>query len=244
MIEGHLYFFPLSVCVLIPCAYLISFAFAIYLGHSKFEFPYVSQLSSQSPESCIYSQLINVASFLLIITIYIRYRQIAELIRNNPTCGRKYSQFNVTFLVCGLIAAFSLSMTCNFPVQRQRSFNSSRGNVRNISSKRWSSVLRNAFITLDSAIIVRKSNSTDRPQPNNNRLYFDTHHIHHRSNDRCFQISSGKQPLVAHSPKLELSLNYDCLNVDFNHLSSLVSLHINNRFSSDQNDFAEDFPRE
>ncbi|CAF1320835.1 unnamed protein product [Adineta ricciae] len=91
MIERCLYVFPLSVCILVPLAYFLSFLVAVQLGHSKFEFPFLSRSSTDSPESCIYSQIINFASFVLIITIYIRYRQIAELIRNNPTCGMSMS---------------------------------------------------------------------------------------------------------------------------------------------------------
>ncbi|CAF4015640.1 unnamed protein product [Rotaria sp. Silwood2] len=115
MIEGHLYIFPLLVCILVPIAYLISFIVAIHLGHLKFEYSFFSQSLTNSPESCIYSQIINFTSFILIITIYIRYRQIAELIRNHPTCGKKCSQLNLTFLTCGMITAFSMSIIANFP---------------------------------------------------------------------------------------------------------------------------------
>jgi len=115
MIERCLYIFPLSVCLLIPLAYFLSFFLAVEIGHSKFEFPFISRSSTDSPESCIYSQIINIASFVLTITIYIRYRQIAELIRNNPTCGIKYSRSNLAFLICGITAAFSMSIISNFP---------------------------------------------------------------------------------------------------------------------------------
>ncbi|CAF1208154.1 unnamed protein product [Rotaria sordida] len=115
MIEGYLYIFPLLVFILIPFAYAISFIVAIHLGHSKFEYPFLSRSLSDSPESCIYSQIINFTSFILIITIYIRYRQIAELIRNHPTCGKKYSQLNLIFLIFGMITAFSMSIISNFP---------------------------------------------------------------------------------------------------------------------------------
>ncbi len=40
----------------------------------------------------------------------------AELIRNNPTCGIKYSQSNLAFLICGITTAFTLSIISNFPV--------------------------------------------------------------------------------------------------------------------------------
>jgi len=115
MIERCLYVFPLSVCMLVPLAYFLSFFVAVQLGHSKIEFPFISRSSTDSPESCIYSQIINFASFVLVITVYIRYRQIAELIRNNPTCGIKYSQSNFAFLICGIISAFSMSIISNFP---------------------------------------------------------------------------------------------------------------------------------
>ncbi|CAF3899629.1 unnamed protein product [Rotaria sp. Silwood2] len=102
MIEGHLYIFPLLVCILVPIAYLISFIVAIHLGHSKFEYSFFSY-----KHFCF--------CLPVIITIYIRYRQIAELIRNHPTCGKKCSQLNLTFLTCGMITAFSMSIIANFP---------------------------------------------------------------------------------------------------------------------------------
>jgi len=115
MIEGHLYLFPLSVCILIPFAYFLSFLVAVHLNHTQWEFPFISRSSTDAPESCLYAQLINFASFILIITVYIRHRQIAELIRNNPTCGIKYSQLNFSFLFSGIFAAFGMSIIANFP---------------------------------------------------------------------------------------------------------------------------------
>jgi len=55
-----------------------------------------------------------------VITYPIKFHSLdfhrAELIRNNPTCGIKYSQLNSTFLICGIIAAFGMSIISNFPV--------------------------------------------------------------------------------------------------------------------------------
>lgn len=46
----------------------------------------------------------------------------AELIRNNPTCGMKYSRSNLMFLLCGITAAFSMSIISNFPVSDALNF--------------------------------------------------------------------------------------------------------------------------
>lgn len=43
----------------------------------------------------------------------------AELIRNNPTCGKKYSRANFAFLICGILSAFTLSIISNFPVKKK-----------------------------------------------------------------------------------------------------------------------------
>ncbi|CAF1630517.1 unnamed protein product, partial [Didymodactylos carnosus] len=50
-----------------------------------------------------------------VITIYIRYRQILQLIRNNPTCGNKFWYSNQAFLIFGIFTAFGLSVISNFP---------------------------------------------------------------------------------------------------------------------------------
>ncbi|CAF0800829.1 unnamed protein product [Didymodactylos carnosus] len=99
----------------IPLAYFLSYLVAVQLGHTKVEFPFISQSSTDSPESCIFSQIINFTSFVLVVTIYIRHRQISQLIRNNPTCGNKYTYTNQAFLIFGILTAFGLSVVSNFP---------------------------------------------------------------------------------------------------------------------------------
>jgi len=231
MIEGHLYIFPLSVCILVPFAYFISFIIAVYLGHSKFEFPFISRSSTDSPESCIYSQIINFASFVLVITVYIRYRQIAELIRNNPTCGIKYSQLNLTFLLCGTIAAFGMSIISNFP-------------HANVFSVRIFTIYITFIASVGAVYCEMLLSIWIRPLLYSSRILplirtiitiictlalvafiiFQTITI--------VKYDNEKKTLDTNKSWLEISFKYNFLNMDFNKFSSYLYFNINNRFSS------------
>lgn len=88
---------------------------SIILGHCEVAFPYISDTGTHTPESCLFSQLLNIASFLVAITIKVRYKQLEQQCRDNLTPDANgILTLNKASLWLGLLAAFGLSIVANF----------------------------------------------------------------------------------------------------------------------------------
>lgn len=89
---------------------------AIVLGHVEVEFPYISDTGTHTPESCIFSQMLNIVSFLVAITIYVRYKHIEQYYRDSNLTIESESilKLNRRGLFAGLASSFGLSIVANF----------------------------------------------------------------------------------------------------------------------------------
>ena len=67
-----LYFYPLSAGLVLPVTFVVTYMISVSLGHTELDWPYISDTATRPPESCIFSQLVNVGSLLLAISFYIR----------------------------------------------------------------------------------------------------------------------------------------------------------------------------
>ncbi|EZA56521.1 DNA damage-regulated autophagy modulator protein [Ooceraea biroi] len=83
------------------------------LGHVEAGFPYISDAATYAPESCIFSQVVNLIAILMCFTIYIRYSQVKECTNafSSPACLPKWNHWALIF---GLISSAGLSIVANF----------------------------------------------------------------------------------------------------------------------------------
>lgn len=88
---------------------------SILLNHCEVAWPYISDTGVHVPESCIFSQLLNIASTLIALTIAVRYKQVEQQCRDNllPDANR-YFTLNKWSFVVGLASAAGLSIVANF----------------------------------------------------------------------------------------------------------------------------------
>ncbi|XP_041943122.1 modulator of macroautophagy TMEM150B-like isoform X2 [Alosa sapidissima] len=70
-------------------------------------FPYISTCGSYYPQSCWFSQICNVSSFLIIWIVVIRYQQVRDL-------GYQCRRTNLAALVLGFISSIGISILGNF----------------------------------------------------------------------------------------------------------------------------------
>lgn len=77
--------------------------------------PYISDTGVHVPESCIFSQLLNIASTLISVTIAIRYKQVEQQCRDNliPDANKVFALNKWSFFT-GLASAAGLSIVANF----------------------------------------------------------------------------------------------------------------------------------
>ena len=74
-----LHVYPIALAILFPLTFIVTYLIAVCLGHTEVDWPYISDTSTKAPESCIFSQMVNLGAMLTAITIYIRYKQVRHL---------------------------------------------------------------------------------------------------------------------------------------------------------------------
>lgn len=110
---ANLHYLPITIFVSLPAVFILTYVIAVLLGHAEPGFPYISDVSTYAPESCIFSQIVNLIAVLMCFTIYVRYFQIKE-------CTRAFSlpaslpKWNYWALIFGLISSAGLSILANF----------------------------------------------------------------------------------------------------------------------------------
>jgi len=110
----NLFWFPLVTSLLLPATFLLCYGIARYLGHTQAEtWPYISDTATIPPESCIFSQLVNIGTLFVAITFYIRYKQVGEYCSSYQLSSR-ISVLNTATLGVGWGGAVGLSLLANF----------------------------------------------------------------------------------------------------------------------------------
>eukprot|EP00092_Neocalanus_flemingeri_P049351 GFUD01056683.1.p1 GENE.GFUD01056683.1~~GFUD01056683.1.p1 ORF type:complete len:283 (+),score=83.60 GFUD01056683.1:53-901(+) len=110
-----LYTYPLVSSLLLPATFLLTYTISVYLGHTELDWPYISDTATRPPESCIFSQLVNIGALFVAITFYIRYKQVSEYC-NSYQLPRQLRNLNYASLWVGWGGALGLSILANFQV--------------------------------------------------------------------------------------------------------------------------------
>ncbi|XP_077519442.1 DNA damage-regulated autophagy modulator protein 2-like [Amblyomma americanum] len=106
---------PLSVFVLLPGTFIVTYLISILLGHVEVEFPYISDTGTYAPESCIFSQLLNICSFLMAATVYVRYKEVEQYYRDHLSQeSPRVLRMNTAGLWLGWVSSLGVSIVANF----------------------------------------------------------------------------------------------------------------------------------
>ncbi|XP_043515743.1 uncharacterized protein LOC122531689 [Frieseomelitta varia] len=114
---GKLHVLPLSLFILIPVTFLITYTISVQWDHVVPGFPYISETGTLSPESCIFAQFLNIAALLLACCVYIRHRQVSQwqFERGNDLVSKRIV---VVTAWCGILSCFGLDILANFQEAR------------------------------------------------------------------------------------------------------------------------------
>eukprot|EP00094_Tigriopus_californicus_P001586 TCALIF_01533-PA protein Name:"Similar to DRAM2 DNA damage-regulated autophagy modulator protein 2 (Homo sapiens)" AED:0.14 eAED:0.14 QI:0/-1/0/1/-1/1/1/0/201 len=113
MVIPPLHYFPVATAILFPVTFLATYSLSVFLGHTEMDWPYISDTSAYPPESCIFSQFVNLGAFLVAITVYIRYKQVQEFYLSHQM-GVASHRTNQVGLILGWIGALGISIVANF----------------------------------------------------------------------------------------------------------------------------------
>ena len=108
-------YLPALFAGILVISIIISFVIAVAQSDITPWFPAISDTATKSPESNIFSQLVNISTFIGLILIYIRYLQVKRDIEWLEGAGvaRRLNKYS---LPIGLIAILGSSIVANFPV--------------------------------------------------------------------------------------------------------------------------------
>ncbi|GFO39640.1 DNA-damage regulated autophagy modulator 2 [Plakobranchus ocellatus] len=108
-------FLPIALVLLSSAAFVFSYIWAVVRNDVSPTFPYISDTGAESPESSIFSQLLNLAAFTGFAVMYIRYKAIQSLVR--AVDGEEslwLGRMNKVSVFLGYIASFGVSVVANF----------------------------------------------------------------------------------------------------------------------------------
>lgn len=106
---------PVSVFVLLPATFILTYLISILLGHVEVDFPYISDTGTYAPESCIFSQMLNMCAVLMAATVYVRYKQVEQHYRDYLSQeSPRVLWLNRIALWLGWLSSFGVSVVANF----------------------------------------------------------------------------------------------------------------------------------
>lgn len=111
---SKVYLFPLAVFLLFQSTFICTYIAAVLQGHVVPTIPYISDAATYSPESCVFGQFINMGCVLLGIVIYIRYRQIEQLLSHHPELIESTDKLNRLAVWLGILSCLGCSIVANF----------------------------------------------------------------------------------------------------------------------------------
>ena len=108
----------LAVCFSGILLITVSISFVIAVAHSDIApwFPAISDTATESPESNIFSQFVNIATFIGFVLVYVRYLQVKRDAGGLMGC-HTIMVLNRYSLFFGLLSILGASMVANFPVR-------------------------------------------------------------------------------------------------------------------------------
>ena len=106
---------PVFFSAILLVTVLISFIIAVAQSDIVPWFPAISDTATTSPESNIFSQLVNISTFIGYVLVYVRYLQIKRDV-GYLMGSRAIMVSNRWSLFFGLLSVLGASMVGNFPV--------------------------------------------------------------------------------------------------------------------------------
>ncbi|XP_052798851.1 DNA damage-regulated autophagy modulator protein 2-like [Mya arenaria] len=106
-------YLPLCLVLLSAATFITTYIIAVYNGDVSPNFQYISETGTKPPESCIFSQFLNICAALCLCTVYVRYKLVEAI------SGHEYQylhRLNQMGLGMGVLTALGLSLVANFQV--------------------------------------------------------------------------------------------------------------------------------
>ncbi|KAL8561934.1 hypothetical protein ACOMHN_001260 [Nucella lapillus] len=108
---SHLGLLPVALVLVAASAFCFSYIIAVVRDDVAAAFPYISDAGADVPESCVFSLLLNIASFLSFSTMYLRFKAVEALVGNED---RWLWRMNRVTMGLGFLSSFGCILVANF----------------------------------------------------------------------------------------------------------------------------------
>ncbi|KAK2579592.1 hypothetical protein KPH14_010887 [Odynerus spinipes] len=109
----NLHYLPIILFVSLPTVFVLTYVIAVLYDHVEAGFPYISDVATSAPESCIFAQFMNMIAALMCFVIYIRYSQVKEC-TSAFRLQASLPRWNYWALILGLMTTLGVSIVANF----------------------------------------------------------------------------------------------------------------------------------
>jgi hypothetical protein len=110
---SNLRYLPIVTFVFIMVSILTSYIIAGSLGHTHWNFPYISHTAIDTPERYIFAQMVNMGAAMLAANVYVKFLQMGVFLKQNNAPSRHY-RINRIAEAFGFASAFGLTVVANF----------------------------------------------------------------------------------------------------------------------------------
>ncbi|CAJ0602082.1 unnamed protein product [Cylicocyclus nassatus] len=115
MIIRHIWLLPIFAASLAVIGMFCGYIIGTSVNHFHPILPFISDGGGKVPEAAVFSQILNFAGFLYIITIYILYRETFDYYRKCLNWNKTIWWYaTIALSILGLLSAFGLTMVANF----------------------------------------------------------------------------------------------------------------------------------
>ncbi|XP_069797366.1 DNA damage-regulated autophagy modulator protein 2b isoform X2 [Narcine bancroftii] len=104
-------FLPTALVIWSGAAFSFSFITAVTLHHVDPLVPYISDIGTTPPERCLFGIMLSISAFLGVGTMYVRYKQVDALIREEASVVYRLNQVGFGL---GLVSCLGLCIVANF----------------------------------------------------------------------------------------------------------------------------------
>ncbi|KAL0276294.1 UNVERIFIED_CONTAM: hypothetical protein PYX00_003893 [Menopon gallinae] len=114
----HVHWLPLLLFAVLATTFIITYSIAVSQKHVYAFWPYISDTGALPPESCVFSLLLNIASMITMVIIYIRHVQVSEYTRLRSYINI-HRGWNITSSVIAYMGILGLLFVANFQETNQ-----------------------------------------------------------------------------------------------------------------------------
>jgi len=120
MVLHKVWLIPVASAAFAFASFLVSYILAVANNHVDAFLPYISDTGTLPPESCVFGQLLNLSAIFLVLSAYLRHRQIVEYYGHRLQMHGKGRWRTVSFVLLGVgyLSAFGTSLVANFQETR------------------------------------------------------------------------------------------------------------------------------